>query len=139
MSVSRFFAVLLVFIFVGPPVGAVIVSLVGSVVTFAFGDDPGMVGLLFYSGLLAIPLSSFVGGIQAAVAGLTFAIFATVAGRPSAWAGLVGGLVAGLGYLLRGDLDWSTSGVVLIAHVVAAAVCGMIATSMLRERRHDAT
>ncbi len=138
MSPSRFLAVLLVFVLVGPPLGSLTVSFAGSLVALALGDDTGVAGLVFYSGLLGIPLSWFVGGVQAAVAGLAFATFVVVGKRPSIAIGIAGGLVAGLGYLLREDLYWPASGVVLLAHVVAAAICGMSAKSMLRARRRDA-
>ncbi len=138
MSPSRFVAVLLVFVLVGPPLGAVTVSLAGGLVAFALGDDSGMAGLVFYSGLLGIPLSWFVGGVQAAVAGLAFATFAAIARRPSIVAGVVGGLAAGLPYALGEELNGAALTVVLLAHVVAAAVCGVIGKSMLADRRRDA-
>lgn len=135
MSPSRFVAVLLVFVLAGPPIGAVTVSVVGGLAALVFGDETGMAGLVFYSGLLAIPLSWLVGGVQAAVAGLAFATFAAVARRPSIAAGIVGGFAAGLVYAARGDLEGPAIAVVLAAHVVAAATCGLIATIMLADRR----
>lgn len=138
MSLSRFIAVLFVFVLVGPPVGAVTVSLAGSLVALVLGDDSGMAGLVFYSGLLGIPLSWLVGGVQAAFAGLAFAASAAVGIRSSVAFGIAGGFIAGLAYLFRAELDWPTAGVILVAHVVAAAVCGMIATAMLRVRPRDA-
>ena len=138
MSPSRFVAVLLAFVLVGPPLGAVTVSLAGGLVAFALGDDSGMAGLVFYSGLLGIPLSWFVGGVQAAAAGLAFAAFAAIARRPSIMAGTVGGLAAGLPYVLGEELSEAALAVVLFAHVVAAAVCGAIGKSMLGDRRRDA-
>lgn len=138
VSLSRFVAVLLVFLLAGPPIGAVTVSLAGGLVALIFGDEYGMAGLVFYSGLLAIPLSWLVGGAQAAVAGIAFATFAAVARRPSIAAGIVGGFAAGLVFVARGDLEGPALAVVLAAHVAAAATCGAIAKSMLQVRRRDA-
>jgi hypothetical protein len=69
MSLSRFLAVLLVFVLVGPPLGSLTVSLAGSLVALALGDDTGMAAVVFYSGLLGMPLSWFVGGVQAKMVG----------------------------------------------------------------------
>lgn len=132
MSPSRFVAVVLVFVLVGPPLGAVTVGLAGGLAALVLGDDSGMAGLVFYAALLGLPLSWFFGGVQAAVAGLAFAAFAAIAPRPSIAVGIAAGLVAGLPYGLGEDLSGAELGVVLLAHGVAAAICGVIGQSMLR-------
>lgn len=133
MSPSRIVAVVLVFVFAGPPLGALTVSLAGSLLAFVFGDEAGMVDLVFYSGLLAVPVSSLFGGLQAAFAGAAFAADAAICRRPSISVGIAAGLVGGFIYLVREDLDCPTYGVVLVGHVVAAATCSAIGKSMLRD------
>lgn len=134
MSPSRFVAVLLVFLLAGPPIGAVTVSLVGGLAALIHGDETDMAGLVFYSGLLAIPLSWLVGGVQAAVAGLAFAASAAFARRWAVVAGIAGAVAAGPVFFARDDLDAPALAVVLTAHVVAAATCGLIARTMLADR-----
>ncbi|HHZ10787.1 MAG TPA: hypothetical protein GX405_18620 [Rhizobiales bacterium] len=133
MSPSRLLAAVLVFVIAGPPLGALTVSLAGSFLALAFGDDNGMAGLVFYSALLAVPVSWLFGGLQAAFAGLAFAAVAAVRGRPAISVAVAAGVFGGVMYLHRGDLDWPAYGVVLLGHVVAAATCGAIGKSMLRD------
>lgn len=133
MSLLRILAVVLVFVFAGPPLGALTVSLAGSLLAYVFGEETGMAGLVFYSGLLAVPVSWLFGGLQAGFAGLVFAADSGIRKRPSISVGIAAGLVSGFVYLSRQDLDWPTYGVVLLGHGVAAAACGAIGKSMLRD------
>ena len=76
----NFLVVVLIFVLVGPPVGA-IVFLGMLAVWIGKGSDPGAIGSVFaFLTLYGIIFSWFVGGLPAALTGLAFASWQTFAG-----------------------------------------------------------
>lgn len=102
------------FVLVGPPVGALIVTLF----TLIEGGD---IGLLFVYGTLAfLPLAYLVGGMQAAAVGLATAAFAWRWGSAPAAVPAVAALVVGAFAASRNHEQWDVAATLIAVHVLAA-------------------
>lgn len=101
----NFVVVVLIFLLVGPPVGA-IVFLGMLAVWIAKSADPGAVGSVFaFLTLYGILFSWFIGGLPAFLTGLVFALWQTFVRRVSAGAAALVGIGAGLMLaLVAGDI-----------------------------------
>ena len=92
----NFFVVVLIFLLIGPPVGAV-VFLAMIAVWIGKGSDPGSVASVFaFLTLYGLLFSWFIGGLPAVLTGLAFAIWQTFVGPVRATIAAVAGIAAGL-------------------------------------------
>lgn len=92
----NFFVIVMIFLLVGPPVGA-IVFLAMLAVWIAKGSDPAAVASVFaFMTLYGLIFSWFIGGLPAFVTGLFFAIWQTFFGRARWTLAAVVGIVVGL-------------------------------------------
>lgn len=127
---GRFISIVVLFLLAGPPIGSLAFSLLGAVAASIGNQPPGTPGLIFYSGILSIVLSWFVGGIQAMLSGAAMALFEAVTGRLSVLVAMAAALVCGL-VLVSEDIPMTGfSGLVLAVHLVSAAICGLIAKAV---------
>lgn len=138
----NFFVVVLIFVLVGPPVGALTFLGLLSLWIARDASEPGSAGMIFaFMTLYGVWLSWFVGGGPAALTGLVFATWQTFVGRVSwAVAGLIG-LCAGVGV-------WAVAGgtypgapedppflpLYLITCFVATMACWLLARSFVTAR-----
>ena len=128
-ALLTFFTCLLV----GPPIGGLIFALAvavlppiaSGVTTAASADDQLATGL--FIGLFAVPFSYLVGGLQAAAAGLAFAVYGWFRGRPPLWFAALTAAVIYAGAWIGGwaDVDeifW----IMMLVHVVPVLLCWLI-------------
>lgn len=133
----NFFVVVLIFVLVGPPVGA-IVFLGMLAVWIAKGSDPGAIGSVFaFLTLYGIIFSWFIGGLPAALTGLAFATWQTFAG-PVRWTaaalvGLAAGLLVALaaGDIARDIGDPPMLPLYLVTCLAATMACWLMARSFV--------
>ncbi|MBX3582206.1 MAG: hypothetical protein KF810_09940 [Rhizobiaceae bacterium] len=123
-------AIVAVFIALGPPVGALTFSLLGGAGALLTGQPQGTAGMIFYGGLLSIALAWFIGGIQAALAGIATAVFALFTGRVSILVAMVAGLACGLVYIYGEGLDTTFAVLLLCVHIVSSLACALIARAI---------
>jgi len=113
--------IVVLFVFVGPPAGALVFALIVTLFTMIDGDD---IGLLFVYGTLAyLPLAYLVGGMQAAAVGLATAAFAWRKGSAPAAVPAVAALVVGAFAASRNHEQWDMTAVLIAVHVAAALAC----------------
>ena len=133
----NFFVVVLIFVLVGPPVGA-IVFLGMLAVWLAKGTDPGAVASVFaFLTLYGVLFSWFIGGLPAVLTGLAFAIWQTFIGRARATLAAVAGVCAGLlvslaaGDIARDIGDPPMFPLYLVTCLAATMACWLLARSFV--------
>lgn len=91
-----FFLVVMIFLVVGPPVGAVV--FLGMLAAWiSRSPDPGAIGPVFaFLTFYGVILSWFIGGLPAALTGLFFAFWQTFVGRARWTLAAAAGVLAGL-------------------------------------------
>ncbi len=129
--------VLLIFVLVGPPVGA-IVFLAMLAVWIGKSSDPGAIGAVFaFMTLYGVIFSWFIGGLPAVLTGLFFAIWQTFIGRTGWTLAAVVGIVAGLALLVvAGDVaqdigDPPMIPLYLVTCFAATMACWLLARSFV--------
>ena len=133
----NFFVVVLIFLLIGPPVGAV-VFLAMIAVWIGKGSDPGSVASVFaFLTLYGLLFSWFIGGLPAVLTGLAFAIWQTFVGPVRATIAAVAGIAAGLLLTLgAGDIareigDLPMFPLYLVTCFAATMVCWLLARSFV--------
>ncbi len=133
----NFFVVVLIFLLVGPPVGA-IVFLGMLAVWIGKGSDPGAIGSVFaFLTLYGIIFSWFIGGLPAILTGLFFAIWQTFIGRTRWTLAAIAGIVAGLclvafaGDIARDIGDPPMMPIYLVTCFAATMACWVLARSFV--------
>jgi hypothetical protein len=131
------FVVVLIFVLVGPPVGA-IVFLGMLAVWLAKGSDPAAIGSVFaFLTLYGVIFSWFIGGLPAALTGLAFAFWQTFVGHVRWAAAALIGLAAGfLVALAAGDIardigDPPMLPLYLVTCFAATMTCWLMARSFV--------
>lgn len=140
-SGSRFIGIVAVFVVIGPPVGALAVTLLLAALSLGSGHaadgwaDQGrfVVGAMLLGLVFGIPISYIVGAVPAALTGLATAAWDANKGRvpfyvPLGAALVLGVLAAGrLGRLVSaGDGERTAQIAVLLAHLAAACLCLLV-------------
>ena len=121
---SRALLVFLIYVFMGPPVGALSFGVLLTAVS-AF-TEPG-IGLTFiYASIILLPLAYAVGGVQAAVVGAAAALSTWRHGSVAPWLPLGVALVTAGFHVARAHEDWLTSGILVAVHLAAAFGCWLI-------------
>ncbi len=135
--------ILLIFLLVGPPVGA-IVFLGMLAVWIGKSSDPGAVGSVFaFLTLYGILFSWFIGGLPALLTGLVFALWQTFVGRASWGMAALVGVGAGLMLVLvAGDMardigDPPMLPLYLVTCFAATMVCWLLARSFVTAGGRD--
>lgn len=119
--------IVILFVVIGPPIGAMAFSIIGATGALATGQPPGTAGMIFYGGLLGIALSWFVGGLQALASGIAMAAYAAARRRLSLLIPTVAGAMTGIIYQFE-EGPAGAFGLLLIAtHAVAALACAVLA------------
>ena len=95
----RVFAVVLVFVLIGPPVGALILLLTIAAFNMANPDLAGLSWVAMFALFYGVPVSYLFGALPAAIAGLLVGLWQSFVRRPSWLFALGVGLIVGLGYL----------------------------------------
>jgi hypothetical protein len=95
----RVIAVVLVFVLIGPPVGALILLLTVAAFNMADPDLAGLSWVAIFALLYGVPVSYLFGALPAATAGLLVGLWQNFVGRPSWLLALGVGLIVGVGYL----------------------------------------
>ncbi len=133
----NFFVVVLIFLLVGPPVGAV-VFLAMLALWLGKSSDPGAVASVFaFLTLYGLLFSWFIGGLPAVLTGLVFAIWQTFIGRVRATLAAVAGVGAGLlvtlaaGDIARDIGDPPMFPLYLVTCLAATMVCWLMARSFV--------
>jgi hypothetical protein len=120
----------------GPPIGGLVFALevavvpsLGALATKANleGDAPSIFLVTVFVALFAIPFSYFVGIGQAAAAGLAFAVYGWLRGRPPFWFAVVTGLLVYAGAMVAGYSgveEWFMP--FLMIHLIPVLVCWLI-------------
>ncbi|MFN3891605.1 MAG: hypothetical protein ACK4MV_14500 [Beijerinckiaceae bacterium] len=135
----NFILVVLIFLVVGPPVGALTFSGLLSVWLARSASEPGSAAMVFgFLSLYGVFFSWFIGAAPAALTGLVFAAWQTFVGRVQwALAGLIG-LGAGIGvYIGGGDLTSHAPGepplwpLYLLTCFVPTMACWLLARSFV--------
>ncbi len=133
----NFCVVVLIFLLVGPPVGAVVFLAMVSI-WVGKGSDPGAVASVFaFLTLYGIIFSWFIGGLPAVLTGLFFAIWQTFIGATRWTLAAVVGLVAGLSLVVvAGDLardigDPPMQPLYLVTCFAATMACWLMARSFV--------
>lgn len=127
--VGRVLAVVLVFVLLGPPVGALAFMLTAALIGLGRSADlAGLTWIALFALIYAVPLSYLIGAVPAAVAGLIVGIRQVYFG-PATWPYAVGaGLVVGCGVLIvsgqriTADSDVSLP-VIMMTCLVPTLVC----------------
>lgn len=133
----NFIIVVLIFLAIGPPVGA-IVFLGMLAVWLTKTADPGAVGSVFaFLTIYGVIFSWFIGGLPAILMGLFFAIWQTFVGR-TRWAfaggaGIVAGLLLALaaGDIARDIGDPPVIPIYLVTCFCATLACWLLARSFV--------
>jgi hypothetical protein len=99
--VARLISIVLVFMVVGPPVGAMVFMLTVALIGLgARADLQGLTWVAMFAVIYAVPFSYLIGVGPAAAAGLIVGIRQTYFGRVRWWFALAAGIVVGVGFLL---------------------------------------
>jgi len=142
---SRFIGIVAVFVGIGPPVGALAVTLLLAALGLGSGQGAGawadqgrlVAGAMLLGLVFGIPLSYIVGAVPAAMIGLATAAWDANKGRVPVHVPL--GAALALGVLAAGRLDHlapSTDGeraaqiAILLAHLAAAGLCWLLARAI---------
>lgn len=133
----NFFVVVLIFVLVGPPVGA-IAFLAMLAVWLGKNSDPAAIGSVFaFLTLYGLIFSWFIGGLPALLTGLCFATWQTFIGRVRWALAAFGGIVAGLilvvvaGDIARDIGDPPMLPLYLITCFAATMACWLLARSFV--------
>jgi hypothetical protein len=133
----NFILVVLIFVLVGPPVGA-IVFLGMLAVWIGKSSDPGAIGAVFaFLTLYGVIFSWFIGGLPAALTGLAFATWQTFVGHVRWTGAALVGLAAGLMVTLAaGDIardigDPPMLPLYLLTCLAATMACWLMARSFV--------
>ena len=144
-SAGRFVGIVAVFTLLGPPVGAIVVTgLLSILASFSELSVDGwqertrmFSGMMLLGIVFGLPLSYLAGGISALMTGLATAFWDARKGVISLPVAMGGGLVLGLLAASRqGDLLSASEGegvaqiAMLLAHLAAAAVCYLVARAI---------
>jgi len=133
--IGRLIAVVIVFVLIGPPVGAlVLVVLVESLGQYGYGDVDGFdrSWLTLLDLVLAVPVSYWYGTVPAAAAGLVIGIRQAFFGRATWPLPLATGFIVALVVLERSgqhpfampdDRSFPASAIVMLACLVATMAC----------------
>lgn len=122
---SRSSLVFLVFLLLGPPIGALAYGLLLTVVTVF--TDPGMGLTIIVAALAFLPLAYLIGGLQAAFTGLVSANAVWRTGRLSPWPPLAAALMAAGFHVARAHEDTAISAILVAVHLAAAGACWLVA------------
>lgn len=133
----NFIVVVMIFLVVGPPVGAIV--FLGMLAVWIFkSPDPGAIGPVFaFMTFYGVLLSWIIGGLPASLTGLFFAFWQTFVGRARWTLAGVAGVVAGLLlWLAAGDVardigDPPTLPLYLVTCVAATMACWLLARSFV--------
>lgn len=128
MAASRLTVILLVFVLMGPLLGALVFGLVATLWLAVVEADLAL--MILPATLMFFPLSYLIGGFQALVTGIAAAVAAWRTGRLVWWPPLCVALAAGIVYMSRSHEDVAMSGLLLASHVGAAAGCLLILQQM---------
>ena len=124
-------ATVVIFVVLGPPLGALLLSLLLPVFVIALGSDT----MDFSQRLAAIfrmitasVLQSYVqGGAQAAATGLAVAAYGFVRGRPTLLAGVAASALTWIGFTMFAALRDAPESLLLLAvHLGSALACGWL-------------
>lgn len=142
---SRFIGIVAVFLVIGPPVGALAVTLLLAALGLGSGQGAGgwadqgrlVVGAILLGLVFGIPISYIVGAVPAAMIGLATAAWDARKGRvpfhvPLGAALVLGVLAAGrLNHLvLSAGGERAAQVAVLLAHLAAACLCWLMARAI---------
>ncbi len=137
----NFFVVVLIFLLVGPPVGAA-VFLAMIAVWVGQSSDPGTVASVFaVLTIYGLLFSWFFGGLPAALTGLVFATWQTFVGPVRATIAAVAGIAAGLlltfgaGDIARDIGDPPMFPLYLVTCLAATMACWLLARSFVTAGR----
>lgn len=126
---TRLLSTVGLFVLIGPPVGAITLSLVGYIGALVTSQPPGIADMLLYGGLMGIVLSWLVGGVQAAFAGAATAVASFNTSLPPMAVAAAAGLVTGSIHSYGEGFEPLFDALVITVHVVPAVFCAWLARS----------
>mgnify|MGYP001192841389 CR=1 FL=1 len=146
-SIGRFVGIVAVFVALGPPVGALAVTLLLAVL----GLDSGLaadgwldqgrfaVGVMLLGLVFGLPISYMVGAAPAALVGLAIAAWDARTGRISLYVALGTALLLGVlaasrasGLVSASEGERAAQIAILLAHLAAAGLCWLLARTIFR-------
>ena len=144
-SIGRFVGIVAVFVVLGPPVGALAVTLLLAALGLGSGLaadgwlDQGrfVVGVMLLGLVFGLPISYIVGTAPAALVGLAIAAWDAHTGRISLYVALGAALVLGVlaalrsaGLVSASEGEGAAQGAILLAHLAAAGLCWLLARAI---------
>ena len=124
---GKLFGIVVLFFFLGPPIGALTFGALGAASAVLTSQPEGTAGMFLYSGLFLVIFSWFVGGLQAFAAGLAMAVFAAATRRMSLVVPVLAGLLAGFPFKVEEKAGEDFTLLLILTHAISALACGLLA------------